>query len=264
MAQLFKPSSNSFARASVVSLGILPWIVFYAGSTITRSPSNTGKDVPLNQPVPFSHRHHAYELGIDCRYCHVSVEKSPTASVPPSETCMSCHSQIWTNSPLLEPVRRSYETGTPITWNDGEVGWNKVNHVPEFVYFNHSIHISRGINCNQCHGPIQSMTITWKGQNFAMSWCLECHREPEKFLYRDPDVNDAAKDPDLLAPTPQDQAFVLYKKLCADLPLTPKEEALRTGETFDPGPEDIQKGLQLVNEYKVKKSQLTDCWICHR
>jgi hypothetical protein len=257
MAQLFKPSSNTVARASVLSLGILPWIVFYAGSTITRSPANTKQDVPLGQPVPFSHRHHVAELGIDCRYCHVAVEKSNVASVPPTETCMSCHSQIWTNSPLLEPVRRSYETGTPITWSDGDIGWNRVNKVPEFVYFNHSIHIARGVNCNQCHGPVQKMTITWKGQEFAMAWCLDCHRNPEKFLYRDPDP----KNKDL---SPQDEAFLPYYKIQAGQELTPKQQALADGEPYEATPDELKQGLDLVNLYGVKKAQLTDCWVCHR
>ncbi|HEY3782777.1 MAG TPA: cytochrome c3 family protein [Fimbriimonadaceae bacterium] len=265
MGQLFKPGANNIARASVLSMGILPWVAFYAGSTITRSPSNTKQDVPLNQPVPFSHRHHAYELGIDCRYCHVSVERTALASIPPTETCMSCHSQIWTNSPLLEPIRRSYETNTPIQWSDadqvesgkGMTGWTKVNKVPEFVYFNHSIHIARGLNCDQCHGPVQQMTITWKGQAFAMAWCLDCHRNPEKFLYRDPDP----KYKDLSA---QDEAFLPFYKLQEHLALTPKQEALLSGETYDPSPEEVQKGQDLLQLYGVKKAQLTDCWICHR
>lgn len=257
MAQLFKPSSNNVARASVLSMGILPWIVFYAGSTISRSPSNTKQDVPINQPVPFSHRHHAYELGIDCRYCHVAVEKEPIASVPPTETCMSCHSQIWTNSPLLEPVRRSYETNMPIRWSNGDTGWNKVNKLPEFVYFNHSIHISRGITCNQCHGPIQKMTITWKGQEFAMAWCLDCHRQPEKFLYRDP-------DPKYANLSPQDEAFLLYYKIQEGMPLTAKQQALADGEPYDFNPTEVKAGETLLKRYGVKKAQLTDCWICHR
>jgi hypothetical protein len=255
MGQIFKPASNTMARASVLSLGILPWVVFWAGSTISRGPANTRQDVPLNQPVPFSHRHHAYELGIDCRYCHTAVEKSAMASVPPTETCMSCHSQIWTNSPLLEPIRRSYETGMPVTWNTGEVGWNKVNKVPEFVYFNHSIHVARGINCNTCHGPIQKMTITWKGHAFAMAWCLECHREPEKYIFKDKDhPNDS----------PRQQVFDIYRDFQAGRPLTPRKQALFDGEDYTPTAAEIKEGQALVEEYKIKKQQLTDCWICHR
>lgn len=246
-------------------MGIIPWVAFYAGSTITRSPSNTKQDVPINQPVPFSHRHHAYELGIDCRYCHTSVERTATASVPPTETCMSCHSQIWTNSPLLEPIRRSYETNTPIQNAPGDnvesaagmVGWTKVNKLPEFVYFNHSIHVSRGINCDQCHGPIQKMTITWKGQAFFMSWCLDCHRDPAKFLYRDPDP----KYKDL---SPEDEALLPFYKLQEGLPLTPKQQALMDGDPYDASSEEIKAGEELEKKYGVKKGELTDCWICHR
>jgi hypothetical protein len=253
MAQLFKPKANSMARASVLGLALGPVILFYAGSTITRSPANTKADVPLNQPVPFSHKHHAFELGIDCRYCHVSVEKSKTSSVPATEVCMSCHSQIWTNSPLLEPVRTSYEKGLPIEGVEG-VGWNQVNKLPEFVYFDHSIHIARGINCNHCHGPIQEMTITWKGRPFSMAWCLECHREPEKYLYKDTAAN-----------SPREQVFGLYRKLQNKDPLTPHEEALAHGQDAQvKTKEELQTGEELLKAYKVKKQQLTDCYTCHR
>ena len=168
MAQLFKPSANSIARVGIVALALGPAILLYAGSTISRSPFNTKVDVPLNQPVPFSHKHHTFELGIDCRYCHTSVETGKHAGIPATEVCMSCHSQIWTNSPLLEPIRKSYETGMPIEGVEG-TGWLQVNKVPEFVYFNHSIHIQKGVNCNQCHGPVQDMAITWKGRAFSMA-----------------------------------------------------------------------------------------------
>jgi hypothetical protein len=255
MAQLFKPSANSAARASLLLLAALPLIGFYSGSTISRSSANTKVNVPLNQPVPFSHMHHAYELGISCYYCHTSVEKSPTASLPPSETCMSCHSQIWTNSPLLEPVRKSYETDTPVAWNTQEQGWNQVAKVPEFVFFNHSIHIDRGINCNQCHGPIQKMNITWKGQQFSMAWCLECHREPEKYLYADP------RFPDL---TPQQQAMLPYWLFQNGMALTPQQKQMIDGETGPLRNYDKAEGEALLKKYGVLKDQLTDCWICHR
>src|SRR5207253_112002 len=180
MAQLFKPYSNIVARTSIALGAATPVVIGVALAALSRSPYNTKVDVPLNQPIPFSHQHHAGELGIDCRYCHTSVEKSATAGLPPTETCMSCHSQIWTNSPLLEPVRQSYANNTPIVWN-------KVNSVPDFVNFNHSIHIARGVNCNQCHGPVNDMQITWRGRAFQMQWCLQCHRAPEKYLYKDPE-----------------------------------------------------------------------------
>lgn len=254
MAQIFKPSANSAAKASLLALGLAPWVLFYAGSTITRSSSNTKVDVPLNQPVPFSHKHHVEELGIDCRYCHTAVEKTRSAGIPATETCMSCHSQIWTNSPILEPVRKSYESGLPITWVNGDVGWNQVNKAPEFVYFDHSIHIDRGVSCNTCHGPVQQMHITWKGKYFSMAWCLECHREPEKFLYED------AEKPQ----EPRQKVFDLYRKVQNGDKLTPRERAVVNDEAYKPSAEELEEGKKLVEAYQVKKQQLTDCWTCHR
>jgi len=254
MAQLFKPSANSLAKVSLLGAATVPWVLFYAGSTISRSPANTKVDVPLNQPVPFSHRHHVAELGIDCRYCHVSVEKASYASLPATEVCMSCHSQIWTNSPLLEPVRRSYEEGTPITWATGDVGWNQVNKVPEFVYFDHSIHVNRGVNCNQCHGAVHDMALTWKGHYFAMAWCLECHKEPEKYLYRDPATPEA---------TGPEQVFNFYRKIQDGSPLSFVEQGIAHGETRLRSA-DEEEGKKLIEQYRIKKEQLADCWVCHR
>ena len=119
--------------------------------------------------MPFSHKHHAGELGIDCRYCHTSVEKSSFAGLPPTQTCMTCHSQIWTNASMLEPVRASYR-------DDKSIAWTRVNALPDFVYFNHSIHVAKGIGCTTCHGPIAEMPLTWAANTLQMSWCLECHR----------------------------------------------------------------------------------------
>ena len=248
MAQIFAPSANTLAKVSLLMAAATPLAAFYVGSTISRSPFNTNVKVPLVQPIPFSHKHHAYELGIDCRYCHSSVETSAVAGVPPIETCMSCHSQIWTNSPLLEPLRQSWKTGTP-------VAWTKVNKVPEFVYFNHSIHIARGINCNECHGPVTRMQITYKGKPLSMSWCLECHREPEKYLRKDP------ARPDL---TPSEQAFELYYKAMRGEKLSPAEYDLLAGNAYSPSSEDVKQGRELVDKLKVAKEQLMDCWICHR
>lgn len=255
MAQIFKPSANSAAKLSLLTLGMAPWVLFWMGSTITRSPANTGVEVPLDQPVPFSHKHHVEELGIDCRYCHTSVEKTRYAGIPATETCMSCHSQIWTNSPILEPVRKSYETGMPIAWANGDVGWNQVNKVPEFVYFDHSIHVDRGISCNTCHGPVQQMHITWKGKYFSMAWCLECHREPEKFMY-----DDKAK-PDL---SQRQKVFDLYKKIQDGEPLTPREKAIADDKPYNPAKDEKEDAKRLIEEYKVRKAQLADCGTCHR
>ncbi len=248
MAQLFKPYANVIARTSIVIGGMLPVIVGLAAAAYSRSPYNTKVEVPLNQPIPFSHQHHAYELGIDCRYCHTSVEKSGYAGLPPTETCMSCHSQIWTNSPLLEPVRKSYEDNTPIQWN-------KVNTLPSFVNFNHSIHIARGINCNQCHGPVNDMQITFKGHPFMMQWCLQCHRAPEKYLYKDPDSHSL-----------REQVFNVYWKLQEKgvSGMTPREQHLVKGEEQEEdGAKDVAEGKALVKQYGVKVQQLADCSVCH-
>ncbi len=253
MAQIFKPSANTIAQVSLLGGAIVPLSVGLGIAALSRSPANTKVGVPLNQPVPFSHEHHVGQLGIDCRYCHTSVEKSAFAGFPPTETCMSCHSQIWTNSPLLEPVRKSYETGTPIRWT-------KVNKVPEFVFFNHSIHVNRGINCNTCHGAVNDMNITWKGNSFQMAWCLQCHRAPERYLHE----NEADTAAGL---TPRQQVFNLYWKFQQDgvKHLDAHEQDLISGEdpvSFDK--DEIAKGRKLVNKYGVKTQQLADCWICHR
>ncbi|HSI71931.1 MAG TPA: cytochrome c3 family protein [Fimbriimonas sp.] len=223
--------------------------VWLSLAALSRSPANTKVDVPLNQPVPFSHQHHVTELGIDCRYCHTAVEKSSFAGLPSTETCMSCHSQIWTNSPLLEPVRQSYETGTPIKWN-------LVNSVPQFVFFNHSIHIARGLNCNTCHGPIQNMNMTWKGNSFQMDWCLQCHRAPERYLH------DVKPNED-----PRKQVFSLYWRY---------QQHGTKGMSFDDqmrirghfngsdSKADKETGKEVVSQLGIKVQQLSDCNICHR
>jgi hypothetical protein len=250
---------NVLSRVSLFAAIAAPALLLMAGSGITRSSANTKVQVALDQPIPFSHQHHIDELGIDCRYCHTTVEKSSFAGIPPTHTCMSCHSQIWTNSPLLEPVRESYATGKPIRFKDGELGWNRVNKVPEFVYFNHSIHINRGINCNVCHGPVQRMQLTFKGKPFFMAWCLDCHNHPERFLYKDPN------SPNL---KPSEQVFQLYRKFQEGegYNLTPRERAISDGDAdaYTPTAEELDEGKQLVSARKVKKEQLADCWICHR
>jgi hypothetical protein len=248
MPQIFKPAANYIARASLIGGLLAPVIIGYAVAAISRSSANTKLQIPINQPVPFSHQHHTWELGIDCRYCHTSVETSAEASFPSTETCMSCHSQIWTNSPLLEPIRKSYETGTPIKWN-------KVNKVPEFVYFNHSIHIARGINCNTCHGPVQHQHITYKGKEFQMQWCLQCHRAPERYLYQDP------KNPQM---SPREQVFNLYWKYQAGEELSATEHKLITGEfNGNNGAEARKAGKELLEKYGVQVQQLSDCSVCH-
>jgi Cytochrome c7 and related cytochrome c len=171
--QIFRRSTNAIARASLVGavcvLALLGWVV----TLLMRSGFVTGQGAILHQPVPFSHQHHVAGLGIDCRYCHTSVEKSAKASLPPTETCMNCHKQIWTNADLLEPVRASYRTGVPISWS-------KTHDLPDFVYFNHSVHVAKGVACVTCHGRVDKMPLMYQEQPLTMEWCLACHRDPVK------------------------------------------------------------------------------------
>ncbi len=228
MAQIFHRSTNTIARVSiygaVVSLLVLSFVLY----GLSASPYYTDVNQPKDQPVPFSHRHHAGELGIDCRYCHTSVEDSPFAGIPPTKTCMTCHSQIWTNSSMLEPVRSSYASGKSLEWV-------RVNALPDFVYFDHSIHVHKGVGCTTCHGPVGDMPLTWKANTLQMSWCLDCHRNPEKYVRRREDV---------------------FKPL------------------YEPPANQEELGAQLVKEYNIpspancahlKKCQLmTNCTTCHR
>ena len=175
MAQVFKPSANVYARLSI--FGALFAVVgsLFALAAFNRSDYMTLAHVAREQPVPFSHRHHVGELGIDCRYCHTSVEVSSIAGIPPTQTCMNCHAQIWSDSPTLEPVRASFRTGESIEWT-------KVYDLPDYVYFNHSIHVAKGIGCASCHGRVDRMNLTWQESSLHMEWCLDCHRHPEAYV----------------------------------------------------------------------------------
>ncbi len=219
MAQIFHRSTNTISRVSIYGAafllaagGVLTWMV-------NQSPYFTDANVALQQPVPFSHKHHVSELGIDCRYCHTTVEKSSFAGIPPSHTCMSCHSQIWADSPMLEPVRVSYAT-------DRSLEWNRVNALPDFAYFDHSIHIHKGIGCTTCHGPVGEMPLTWRANTLYMRWCIDCHNHPERYVRR-------------------------------------REDVFKAG--YVPPPDPLALGRRLVKEYKIKSPRdLTDCYTCHR
>lgn len=216
--QLFHPSVNTIARASifggVVILAALGWVI----ASITTSDYVNNTNVAVAQPVPFSHEHHVKGLGISCQYCHSSVTESSSAGMPATQTCMTCHSQIWTNAEILKPVRDSYATGVPLQWN-------RVYDLPDFVYFNHSIHVKKGIGCSSCHGQVNNMPLMRKAQPLFMNWCLGCHRAPEKFI------------------RPRDQVFSME---------------------WTPPANQISLGQQLVQEYHVNKGKLTNCSICHR
>jgi hypothetical protein len=173
MAQLFRPGGNTLARLLLAAIIVGPALLFLVGATISRSGYVTGQGRFVDQPVPFSHQHHAGTLGIDCRYCHTGVETQANAVVPPTHTCMTCHSQLWTNAAMLAPVRESLATGTPLAWN-------KVNRLPQYVYFDHHVHVENGVPCAACHGDVRRMPLTRQAAPMTMGWCLSCHRSPEE------------------------------------------------------------------------------------
>ena len=175
MPQLFPKWSNVLSRVGLLSLPLL-----FAGGAVTgaafyRSDYTTGAREVIEQPVPFSHKHHVGELGIDCRYCHVGFDQSAVAGIPPTKTCMNCHQVMWTGSDMLSPVRESYNKGKPISWT-------KVHNVPDYTYFNHSIHVAKGVGCASCHGRVDKMQLMSQASPLTMEWCLSCHRAPEKFV----------------------------------------------------------------------------------
>jgi hypothetical protein len=171
MAQIFHPSFNTLSKVSlfvvVLGLGAGAW----AWDRLLRSSYTTRVDIARTQPVPFSHKHHVAGIGIDCRFCHTSVEDSAFAGMPATKTCMSCHSMVWADAPVLELVRESYRTDRPIEWV-------RVHDLPDFAYFDHSIHVAKGIGCTTCHGQVDEMPLTWMANTLNMDWCLGCHRDP--------------------------------------------------------------------------------------
>ncbi|HJL40678.1 MAG TPA: cytochrome c3 family protein [Myxococcales bacterium LLY-WYZ-16_1] len=188
MAQIFPRSANAVFRATVMGvIGLVAATValaygIHGGGYFTR------QDLIRHQPVPFSHRHHVESMGIDCRYCHWLAEESHFAGIPPTHTCMGCHSQIWAESPMLKPVRDSYESGEPLVWN-------RVHDLPDFVYFNHSIHVAKGMGCATCHGRVDEMALVWQENTLHMAWCLDCHRNPEKYVRPKDQIYNMAWNP---------------------------------------------------------------------
>jgi hypothetical protein len=219
MSQLFHRHTNVYSRLSILAVVLF---VGGLGATVAAlhwSGYNTNQDVHVEQPVQFSHAHHVGGMGIDCRYCHTSVEDAAFANIPPTKTCMNCHSQIWANAPILEPVRASFRDNTPLAWT-------RVHDLPDFVYFNHSIHVKQGVGCATCHGPVDKMPLVYQEATLFMSWCLDCHRDPAKYI------------------RPREEVFNMAWQRPAD----------------DPG-----LGERLVQEYQIASvSQLTSCSTCHR
>ena len=218
MAQLFPKSANYLAPASIAALVLVAGGAVGSLLALDYAGFNQRRGETVEQTVPFSHEHHVAGLGIDCRYCHTSVEKSAVAGVPPTSTCYNCHKIVWNEAPMLEPVRASYRTGQPLEWT-------KVHDLPDFAYFNHSIHVAKGMGCATCHGPVHQMRLMRSTQPLQMRWCLECHRNPEKFI------------------RPKEEIYNMTWKA-------------KDQETL---------GRELVEKYKVRPpAQITSCGTCHR
>lgn len=227
MAQIFHPSTNVVAKTLIIAVLLgLPTVAcaLYAANM------TYGNKVymPIEQPVQFSHKHHVADDGLDCRFCHTSVDKSAFAGIPPTETCMTCHSQIWSDSPELLPVQESFRTGKPIEWN-------RVHDMPDFVYFNHEIHVNKGVGCESCHGRVDQMPLVQKVHTMSMAWCVDCHRNPEKEIRPKDKVYDMGWD----ASQMMDEDGLPYTQ--------------------------AKLGAKLVKDYKIlPPEQLTNCSICHR
>jgi hypothetical protein len=175
MSQIFYRSANTIARVSIFGAVFVVAGLLGLFDAVNRSPWVTEAHVAREQPIQFSHERHVAGNGLDCRYCHTSVEQSPFAGIPPTKTCMNCHSQIFSASPYLEPVRLSFRSNRPIEWT-------RVHDLPDFVYFDHSIHVNKGVGCTTCHGQVDRMPLMWQENSLQMEWCLDCHRNPERYV----------------------------------------------------------------------------------
>ena len=188
MSQIFHHSTNTLSKVSIFGAVFIVAGVVWLTLEVNRSSYVTRAHEARSQPVPFSHAHHVGGLGVECRYCHTSVDKSAFAGIPPTKTCMNCHSQIWAQSPTLEPVRASLR-------NDTSIEWVKVHDLPDFAYFNHSAHVNKGVGCSTCHGRVDQMPLVSQEKSLQMEWCLECHRTPERFLRPKSEVYNIAYEP---------------------------------------------------------------------
>ena len=218
MPQIFRPSADSIVRSLVAVAVVVPVVMVGFAYAIALSPHTTDQDIVVRQPVPFSHQHHVGGLGLDCRYCHASVETAAFAGLPPTETCMTCHSQIWTNATMLAPVRDSLASDLPIHWQ-------RVHRLPGYVYFDHSVHVAKGVGCTTCHGAVDQMPLMYQDAPLTMAWCLDCHRDPAKNL-------------------------------------RPKAQIFATD--WRPGPNQAAEGHRLLAQYGIAIEHLTDCSVCHR
>jgi hypothetical protein len=186
--QTFHRSTNTLSKVSIFGAVFMLAGALWATLATARSSWVTQEGVAREQPIPFSHQHHVGGMGIDCRYCHTTVESSAYAGIPPTKTCMNCHAQIWSDTPTLEPVRESFRTGRSIEWV-------RVHDLPDFVYFDHSAHVNKGVGCTTCHGAVDRMPLVMQESSLQMEWCLECHRAPERFVRPREEVFSVAWQP---------------------------------------------------------------------
>ncbi len=205
--QIFHRSTNTLSKFSIFGAVFLVAALLWLSAAISRSPWVTQASVTPAQPIQFSHERHVAGNGLDCRYCHTSVEESAFAGIPPTKTCMNCHSQIFADSPYLEPVRASFRS-------DRSIEWRRVNDLPDFSYFNHSIHVAKGVGCSTCHGRVDRMPLVWQEASLQMEWCLDCHNNPEKYI------------------RPRDQVFAM---------------------DYEPPADQLALGRKLVEEYAVRR-----------
>ena len=219
MPQIFHRSFNTISRVTIFGAVFVVAFLGWCMAVVARSSYVTNAGITREQPVPFSHEHHVSGLGIDCRYCHGSVETAAYPGMPTTKVCMNCHQQIWVGSPMLEPVRDSFRTGKPIEWN-------RIHRLGEFVYFDHSVHVNKGVGCASCHGPVNNMPLMWQHGSLLMEWCLDCHRAPERHVRKKEHVFDMTWTPEAIGTT------------------------------------QAELGPKLVQEYHVGK--LIHCSTCHR
>jgi Cytochrome c7 and related cytochrome c len=289
MPQIFDRNSNALARMSLVLTGLIVIALGVTLDQLQRSPWVTRQGQRPDQPVPFSHKHHVQGLGLQCQYCHTTVEKSSYAGIPPTRTCMNCHAQIWTNAQLLQPVRDSWYTGQSIEWT-------KVHDLPDFVYFNHSIHVNKGIGCETCHGRVDEMPLMYAQNTLQMEWCLDCHRNPSKNLRPTSEIyNMAWREPapdhpvwcsaeqnrpgvptaQSVSCTTNDPSGGLAHAEVAALQLPSAGAASAAGDTAPaavPVPVNYRRftsqndlGHFLLEHYNIRNSRdLMSCEVCHR
>jgi hypothetical protein len=246
MAQIFHRSANSLARMSILGGVFLLVTVGAVLAELQRSPYVTRQHEARVQTPPFSHKHHVGGMGLDCRYCHTSVESSGFAGIPPTKTCMNCHAQIWTTQDMLAPVRESYRTGKSLTWV-------RVHDLPDFVYFDHSIHINKGVGCQSCHGQVNEMPFMYMEHSLQMEWCLSCHREPEKYIR-----------PKSVWVDGQEQGDQIFS-MSYEPPSKAHTVTIKIGNSLKSFDNQMEMGAALRDEYHLRNvADITSCSTCHR